>query len=242
MTGDQTMRELNDSLRWLKAGTTYFSEALGRVADEEFAEASKLPGWTIGHLVAHLALNAEALGNLVTWARTGVETPMYASAEQRDADVAAGATRGAGDLREWYADSAARLGDSLAELTPDQWQAPVRTRTGREIAATEIPWLRVREVMVHTVDLGGSTGFADLPKGFLGALVDDIVTYRSGLRDHPGVVLLSRNTGEAWTIPGATSVRVMAPLADLAAWLAGRETGEVKVMGPGTPPELPGWL
>jgi maleylpyruvate isomerase len=243
MVGERTMRELSDSMRWLEAGTALFAETLAAVGDERLATPSVLPGWTVGHIAAHVALNAEALGNLVTWARTGVETPMYASGKQRAAAIEAGATKSGAELRQWCAESAARLTESLAELTPEQWQVPVRTRAGREIPATEIPWMRDREVMVHAVDLGGHTGFADLPEDFLGALVDDVATYRSGLTDHPAVVLMSRNTGEAWAIAGTgTSVRVMARLADLAAWVTGRGGADLKVLGPGAVPELPRWL
>lgn len=237
------MRELSDSMRWLQEGTALFAETLAAIDDAGFTEPSRLPGWSVAHLAAHFALNAEALGNLVTWARTGVKTPMYASREQRDADIEEGAARGADELRQWSAEAASRLSDSLYELTAEQWQRTVQSRTGREFPATEIPWLRSREVMVHTVDLGGSVSFADLPRDFLGALMDDIVAYRSGVPDHPAVELMSRNTGEAWIVPGSgTSVRLMAPLSDLVAWLAGRPAAEPKVIGSGTVPQLPPWI
>lgn len=237
------MRELNDSMRWLQEGTALFAEVLAAIDDDGFTKPSRLPGWTIAHLVAHFALNAQALGNLVTWARTGVQTPMYASREQRDADIEAGGAKPAGELRRWSAEASARLFESLSELTDEQWQTTVQSRTGREFPATEIPWLRSREVMVHTIDLGGRVGFAELPEDFLVALMDDIVAYRSGVPDHPAVELMSRNTGEAWIIPGSgTSVRLMAPLPDLVAWLTGRAVAEPKVIGPGTPPELPPWI
>src|SRR5690242_5869899 len=57
------------------------------------AEPSGLPGWTVGHVLTHLARNAEALTNLLIWARTEVETPMYPSRAARDADIEAGSGR-----------------------------------------------------------------------------------------------------------------------------------------------------
>lgn len=237
------MRELSESMRWLQTGTAQFAELLRAADDDGFAQPSLLPGWTIGHLVAHVALNAEALDNLVTWARTGVETTMYASEEQRAAAIEAGATKRGDELRRWYADAAERLSASLAELTDAQWQASVRTRIGREIPASEIPWLRDRELWVHAVDLGGGIGFGELPDDFLGALMDDVVAYRTGLPGHPALELMSRNTGEAWIVPGfGTPVRVMAKLPDLAAWLTGRSGATPKVIGPDTLPDLPSWL
>ena len=40
------------------------------------------PGWSRRHVVAHVGYNARALTRLVEWAKTGIETPMYASADQ----------------------------------------------------------------------------------------------------------------------------------------------------------------
>ena len=53
-------------------------------------------GWTRAHVVTHIARNADALSNLVHWATTGEPTPMYASPESRDADIAEGARRARG--------------------------------------------------------------------------------------------------------------------------------------------------
>ena len=57
--------------------------------DEDVKAPSGLPGWTRGHVLTHLARNADGSGNLLTWARTGVETPQYLSLEHRAAGVRA---------------------------------------------------------------------------------------------------------------------------------------------------------
>ena len=84
--------------------------------------------------------------------RTGEETPMYSSPEQRDADIEAGATRPAAELRDWVA-PAPRRSRRTSALDDEQWARQVRTAQGRTVPATEIPWMRAREVMVHAVDL-----------------------------------------------------------------------------------------
>src|SRR5256885_15091039 len=61
-------------------------------------EPSLLPGWTRGHVLTHVARNGDGLGNLLRWARTGTETPMYASREARRADIEAGAGRSAAEI------------------------------------------------------------------------------------------------------------------------------------------------
>ncbi|HJR40424.1 MAG TPA: maleylpyruvate isomerase family mycothiol-dependent enzyme, partial [Nocardioidaceae bacterium] len=172
------MRTLADSLRWVEEGTRLCGWAIDGLDDEQYAEPSALDDWSRAHLVAHLAANAEALRNLSHWAATGEETPMYSSPEQRNADIEAGAARPPSVLRTWFHEEAGALAADLGRLTDEQWRSTVRTAQGREVAATQIPWLRAREVMVHAVDLGTGVTFTDLPEDFLGALHDDIVAKR----------------------------------------------------------------
>ena len=77
---------------WAQEGTRLLLAGLDRLDDASLDEPCALPDWPRRHLLAHVASNAEAIGRLLTWARTGVETPMYASPEQRAADIETGAT------------------------------------------------------------------------------------------------------------------------------------------------------
>lgn len=241
---------LSRSLAWADRGTEVFDRALAAASDEELLGPTLLAGWTGRHLLAHVAANAEALRNLVTWGRTGVRTPMYASVEQRNADIEEGASRPPGELREWYAASAQALRADLDALTEEQWEHPVRTAQGRAVAVTEVPWMRAREVMVHAVDLGTGTTFADLPEGFLHDLVDDIVLGRTaaaaGPDGHHPVLWLHDEAGErTWRIgePGPDAPEVRGSAAQLAAYLAGRAEGTPPATTDGAPaPVIPGWL
>ncbi|EWT00293.1 maleylpyruvate isomerase [Intrasporangium oryzae NRRL B-24470] len=227
---------------WLEEGTALFLKAFESLDDEALAAPGTLPGWTGRHLVAHVAANADALANLARWARTGEETPMYASAAQRDADIEAGSRQPATQLRHWVASSAARLADSLDTLTAEQWTHEVRTAQGRTVPATEIPWLRSREVMVHAVDLGGAVTFADLPSAFDAALLDEITARRSAGAEGPAVALAPTDDERTWAVAGAghpTTVR--GPLAQLTAYLSGRPATGLLADG-GAVPTLPRWL
>ncbi|WP_091082505.1 maleylpyruvate isomerase family mycothiol-dependent enzyme [Nonomuraea wenchangensis] len=238
MSGD---RSRADSLRWTAEGSTVFFDALAGLPDGRLDEPTALPGWSGRHLLAHVAANAAALANLVHWAHTGEERPMYSSPEQRDADIAAGAARPAAELREWAARAADDLGARLAELDERQWKAHVRTAQGRTVTAEEIPWMRAREVMVHAVDLGAGVTFDDLPADFLAALIADIAAKRAAA---PGPALtLTASGGGTWRIPGSGEpVPLTGTLAGLAAYLSGRGSGGVTGEAGGPPPELPRWL
>ncbi|MTE17454.1 maleylpyruvate isomerase family mycothiol-dependent enzyme [Nocardia aurantiaca] len=201
-----------DALKWVEHGTQLLTEQVASLDEQAMSAPSMLPGWTRKHLVAHVAANADALGNLVHWAHTGERTPMYSSKEQRSADIDAGAKRAASDLTTWLTESTDTLAASMDALTTDQWQAEVVTAQGRTVPATEIPWLRAREVCVHAVDLGTGVTFADLPVEFLSALITDIRAKRGQELDD---------------LPDG-------PLPEVAAYLAGRphSLADVTDLGP----------
>lgn len=192
-------RTLDGARRWAAEGTALFLGAVAELSDAQMLEPSALPGWTVGQVIGHVAANADALGNLADWARTGVEKPMYASPEAREATIESARTMSAVQVVSWFTASAAELNAKLDELTADQWRVQVTTRKG-QVRASEIPWMRAREVCVHAVDLGLDVDFEDLPGDFLEALVWDICGAR-GL--------------DPEQLPHG-------PIGEVAAWLAGR--------------------
>jgi maleylpyruvate isomerase len=225
-------------LTWMRDGTARLLGAVDALGDADLDGPSLLPGWNRRYLLSHVAANAGALRNLAYWARTGEERRMYASPEQRDADIAAGARRPAGELRAWVASSAAALAGDLEALPEPAWDATVITAQGASRPAAEIPWLRGREVCVHTVDLASGVGFAGLPAGFLGALLDDVTDRRSTLGTGPALDVVATDSGARWTVHGAGAPEtVSAPLAALAAWLTGRPAPALR-----DAPALPPWL
>ncbi len=174
------MRTLPTTLAWVAEGTELCRKVITNLDEASYGAPTLLPGWTRKHLVAHLASNAAALVNLTHWARTGEPTPMYSSPDQRAADIESGTRLPADRLTAWFEESARQLADATAELTEEQWQAQVLTAQGRTVPASEVPWLRSREVMVHAVDLGTGVQFTDLPEEFLTELRDDITARRGG--------------------------------------------------------------
>lgn len=82
-------RSVTDAREWMRYGTALFTSRTD-LGEDALAEPSALSGWTRKHVLAHVAANADALGNLVRWVATGEPIPMYAS----PADRAAGIERG----------------------------------------------------------------------------------------------------------------------------------------------------
>lgn len=163
---------------WMRQGTTLFLATLEDMSDDRLDRPCALPGWTGRHLVAHLHFNALGLRRLTAWAATGQEQRMYPSPEHRAAQIEEGATLPAAELRDLVQRSAADLDRDLAVLTDDQWTATVATAQARDIPATDIPWMRTREVFVHAVDLGAGVTFDDIPVDVATALAVDVVRQR----------------------------------------------------------------
>ena len=190
-----------DARRWSADGTDVFLAETSSLTSAGYAAPTALPGWTRRHLVAHVAANADALGNLVHWAATGEVTPMYATPEERVAAIERGSRLPAGQLAHWLRTSAGRLQSACDALDDRKWAHEVTTAQGRTVPASEIAWLRAREVWVHAVDLGTGVTFADLPDDSLEALEEDVLARRGTVPHVPG------------------------PLAERVAWLTGRPHG-----------------
>src|SRR4051812_993952 len=93
---------------------------------------SLLPGWTRGHLVAHLANSGEALANVLNG------LPPYASQEARNADIEAGSGRSAAELIAAFNASTAAL-RALMAATFDEESAGRWEPSDGAIPAGQVP-------------------------------------------------------------------------------------------------------
>jgi len=232
---DDGRNDTAHTLPWMRAGTEHVFALVAKLSDAELAGPSALPEWSRAHVVAHLARNAEALIRLVNWARTGVETPMYPSREARAADIAASAGHPPQRLRAELTATAADLDTALAALTPEQWQAQVRSALGRPLPAAQVPWMRIREVWLHAVDLDAGADVADVPDGVVDLLLDEVTTTLSAADGCPAATLAPTDRDRSLRLGGAAGPVVAAPAATLVGWLTGRTTLP-------DAPKLPPWL
>ncbi|MEV6925797.1 maleylpyruvate isomerase family mycothiol-dependent enzyme [Dactylosporangium sp. NPDC051485] len=200
----------------LRRATARLLDTVDGLDDAALAAPSLCPGWTRGHVLTHLARNADAYVNLLAWARTGVRTPAYASPTARDADIEAGSGR---PLLEQRADLAAatdRLAAAIDATPAEAWSATVALPSGTEIPAARLVWSRICEVELHHVDLATAYAPSDWPEAFSLRLLHDPATPRAATLHAPdGTVLLD--------VPSAPTVT--GPPHLLAAWLTGRADG-----------------
>jgi maleylpyruvate isomerase len=219
------------TVAWCTEGERFLDEALDRLSGAEPDGPSLLPGWSRRTVIAHVARNADALGNLLTWARTGVETPMYASAEARDHAITTTAQLPLASLVEDCRSASRRFAAAVNGLPGPAWDVEVRTAQGRTVPASQAVWMRCREVWVHAVDLDTGKSFGAIPDHVLVALIDD-VTAMWARRDQTPDARFSAGDRH-W---GTGKALVTADLADLARYVTGRRVAV------GDRPTLPPWL
>ena len=228
---------------WAAAGQAEVERAAAGLDPARLAAPARLPGWTRGHVLSHLARNADALVNLLTWARTGTEARMYASPAERADGIEAGAHRA---LPEQLADLAAagqRFAAAAAAVPPGRREFTVLSGQGREIPASEVPWLRVREVWLHLVDLDAGDGIDAIPADVAWVLAVDVAGWMSARTeatadlkaDGHDAIRLGPADGPAGAVVAGSPQRI-------AGWLTGRSPGGGLTVTGGELPGLPRWL
>jgi maleylpyruvate isomerase len=143
------------------------------VSDTDMVTPSLLPGWTVGHVLTHLARNAEAMHRRVIAATRSELIEQYpGGASGRASAIEAGSTRPAAVIKRDVVEWSSALDDLFASLAPEHWLRSVRAVAGGEHPVSELPFRRWREVEVHMVDLGVGITPDDWPQD----LVDRALT------------------------------------------------------------------
>ena len=220
-------------------------EAVSDLTDADVAEPSLCPGWTRGHVLTHVARNADALTRLLAGAAVGEQWPMYHEDPSREREIEAGAGRSIAELEADIEASADRFLATCADLPPAALDNVVRMRTGREYPARQVPWLRWREVVLHHLDL--DTGFDLATAGpLVPRLLAESIEALSGKPDAPNLRLVASDTGRTWTLgdtPDEPALVVSGRSGSLVGWVSGRTGGDDLDRTPegGKLPILPPW-
>lgn len=206
MAHDEALTELDESQRRVES-------TLASLTDAQARAASLLPGWTRGHLVSHLARNADALNRFAVGVLDGTPREMYPGGrEARAAAIEEGADRPVALLAADFRFAGRRLLDSLRGIGPDLLGTPVKWR--KPVTARDIPLLRWHELEIHHLDLGLGYSCRDWPVSFVESTLE------------------SQLPELAVAAPDVTPPDL--PRAELLAWLIGRPTRDGL-------PELPAW-
>ncbi len=209
MTADPT-RQLDEEVAGCAAAHQRLHSHLNELLDAggvDPAMPSLLPGWTVGHVLTHLARNADAFTNMIRGAIVGETRLMYPTAKHREADIEAGSGRSGEALVDDVRQSAWTLESTWSRLDVEAWAGAGLSRLGH-VRVSTFPWRRWREVEVHHADLG--------LRGFTPAEWSTAFT----TSDLPR--LLADANGTATELPPSVAA---APPWRRHAWLLGRSTG-----------------
>ncbi|TQJ61660.1 maleylpyruvate isomerase [Arthrobacter sp. SLBN-83] len=201
----------------LHKAATALTATMDRIPDGGERAPSTLPGWSRGHLLAHITGICNALARQVEYGRHGETVELYdggVDGRNRAIELAAGHS-----LQEHRDDVAAAMQRALAAfdaLTEDEWRTHIAFRDGVIFDAGLALW---RELVIHTADLDSGTGPETWNREFCSHLFDFLaarVPAETKLVLQP-VALPPLALGA-----GASTVVVSGMVTDIAAWLAGR--------------------
>ncbi|WP_311214286.1 MULTISPECIES: maleylpyruvate isomerase family mycothiol-dependent enzyme [unclassified Arthrobacter] len=198
------------------AGTV--TRLLAKLDDSSVAEPSELPGWTRGHVLAHLAGISKAMARQLEYARRGESVELYdGGMDGRNKAIALSAGHSLAQHKESVTTAVDAAMAAFDDLGPEGWQARIAYRDGTVLDGGLALW---RELTIHASDLGLGFGpetwsrpFCEHLIGFLAVRVPDMYKF----------VLQPTGLPQRTIGIGGTSIAITGMLTDIAAWLAGRE-------------------
>lgn len=226
-----------------------FAEAerrLARTVDaltgDEWTAPSLLPGWSRAHVVAHLALNGEALRGVLRGEVDHERVPMYETQESRDADIEQLAAADPSELRERLFGSLTTFIDAVRAVPDEVWERRFeRTRGGGAVFPLRaIPIMRLREIEVHHADLDRGYTADEWPQAFAELVVDGMV---KRLEPETGFRVAPLDSRHTWDVDGVgdDSPVVTGPVRHVAWWLTGRAPSPQVTCSRGALPTIEGF-
>ena len=237
------MQSVGEAVKELGTATDSLIASIGGLTDADARGPSLLPGWTRGHVLTHLARNADGGTRLLGWARTGMPSYEYKSVDARAEAIEEGAGRPAVVLLADVSAASAAFAEAAAVMPADAWQHMVTWTTGQQTPAGHVVESRLAEVLIHHVDLDLGFEPDQWPPWFVREMLTVAVhgVNERGLAPLPAR-LQAADTGYRYQLGGdaADAVQISGTEADLLAWLLGRsDATRLTRDRPGPLPPLP---
>ncbi len=187
------------------------------ISENDWHSPTALPGWTRAHVATHLARNAEVLRRLLT--RLGSHPQLEPDDVVRDLE--AGARRTPLEIQIDLDTSTGILNDTFNQISAEEWSIPLDGSLAG-LTVSDLPMMRLNEVVLHHVDLDCGFGFVDLDPQMAEWLLAWNVHRRTDLATGPGIDLVG-SSGTVHRIgSGSGTTRVSGTDANLLGWLTGR--------------------
>lgn len=210
--------------------------AIEPLTDAQVMRPSRLPGWSRGHVLAHLAGVGAAAARQLEHARRGALVDLYDGGRPaRDVAIEAGAPAPAAVHVLALRLTTERIDAVLASLAPADWDRAVRFRDGVVLDMVLAWW---REVEIHITDLDlGLDG-----SGWSAAFCDHLADFLAARVAAGTCLVLEAPDGWVRELGAGAPQTIRGPRTDLVAWLAGRDPVQpIYVDGGGELPRLGPW-
>jgi maleylpyruvate isomerase len=192
------------------------------LTDDDFYQASALPGWTRAHVLTHLAQAADSRTGLLRAARAGRVGQQYPSEQARADAIEAGARRAPAAIRADLDRAVQDCLTAIREYPGHLWDAPaIWLGSGRRPVRGVITSLR-RELEYHHVDLAAGYQPANWPDDFAASELSLVAALMNRRADAPPMTLTCPTALHVDTSP---PVDITGSPAALLAWLSGRSDG-----------------
>ncbi|WP_395402862.1 maleylpyruvate isomerase family mycothiol-dependent enzyme [Arthrobacter sp. UC242_113] len=206
------------------------SSLAAKLTDADVLAPSALPGWTRGHVLAHIAGISNAMARQLEYAARGETVELYdggydgrtkaiemsaghALAQHRtDLDAALQRALGAFDSLDADADAGDADGTGAGG-----WRAPISYRGGVVLDGGLALW---RELVIHASDLNTGRG----PETWSRPFCEHLFTFLAArVPEEQKLVLQPLGLPPVTIGAGRRSTVISGMVTDIAAWLAGRE-------------------
>lgn len=129
-------------------------DAVSVLTDEQLRRPSLLPGWTVAHVLSHLARNADSHTRRAAAAQRGEMVDQYGGGPAgRSNEIEDSARQDASELAADVQTSCLGVEESWDRLREVAWSGRTRDANGLTRPLFELPARRWQEVEVHLVDL-----------------------------------------------------------------------------------------
>jgi maleylpyruvate isomerase len=168
--------KLLESIAGCREAHQRLHDAIADLSDDRARQASRLPDWSVGHVLSHIARNADSVVRRLEGAARGEVVDQYEGGfAGRAAEIDAGAAHPAADLRDDVEATSAAVEAAIAAMPTDAWENLSRSVGGDLQPAEAVVFSRWREVEVHHVDLGLGYEPADWPPELVARWLPDVV-------------------------------------------------------------------
>ena len=200
------------------------SSLAAKLTEADVPAPSALPGWTRGHVLAHIAGISNAMARQLEYAARGDTVELYDGGydgRTKAIEMSAGHA-----LQQHRADldaaleRALRAFDSLdadSDAGASGWRAPISYRGGAVLDGGLALW---RELVIHAADLNTGRG----PETWSRQFCEHLFTFLAArVPEDQKLVLQPLGMPPATIGTGGRSTVISGMVTDIAAWLAGRE-------------------